>query len=121
MTIFYFMCFFTLTFCLDSKIDSDKILKIKHENKSYDLIEFIEDTKKKLNSMLLNKIKEIKKEFLKDPLKYLELIFLSLMLLSLPSFEAPKNIFFILFLITSLYRQYTKKTKDPCGLWDWIF
>jgi len=45
------MCFFTLTFCLDSKIDSDKILKIKHENKSYDLIEFIEDTKKKLNSM----------------------------------------------------------------------
>ncbi len=71
--------------------------------------------------MLLNKIKEIKKEFLKDPLKYLELIFLSLMLLSLPSFEAPKNIFLILFLVTSLYRQYTKKTKDPWGLWDWIF
>ncbi len=51
MTIFYFMCFFALTFCLDSKIDNDKILKIKHENKSYDLIEFIEDNKKKLNSM----------------------------------------------------------------------
>lgn len=45
------MCFFALTFCLDSKIDKDKILKIKHENKSYDLIEFIEDSKKKLNSM----------------------------------------------------------------------
>jgi len=45
------MCFFALTFCLDSKIDNDKILKIKHENKSYDLIEFIEDNKKKLNSM----------------------------------------------------------------------
>jgi hypothetical protein len=71
--------------------------------------------------MLLNKIKEIKKEFLKDPIRYLELIFLNLMLLSLPSFEAPKNIFLILFLATSLYRQYTKKTKDPWGLWDWIF
>jgi O-antigen ligase len=71
--------------------------------------------------MLLNKIKGVKKEFLKDPLKYLELIFLSLMLLSLPSFEAPKNIFLILFLATSLYRQYNKKTKDPWSLWDWIF
>ncbi len=71
--------------------------------------------------MLLNKIKEIKKVFLKDPARYLELIFLNLMLLSLPSFEAPKNIFLILFLATSLYRQYNKKTKDPWGLWDWIF
>jgi len=60
--------------------------------------------------MLLDKIK---KEFLKDPLKYLELTFLSLMLLSLPSFEAPKNIFLILFLATSLYRQFIKKQKTP--------
>ena len=43
------------------------------------------------------------------------------MLLSLPSLEAPKNIFLILFLATSLYRQYTKKTQDPWRLWDWIF
>ena len=43
------------------------------------------------------------------------------MLLSLPSLEAPKNIFLILFLATSLYRQYLKKTKDPWKLWDWIF
>jgi O-antigen ligase len=43
------------------------------------------------------------------------------MLLSLPSLEAPKNIFLILFLVTSLYRQYTKKTQDPWRLWDWIF
>jgi O-antigen ligase len=43
------------------------------------------------------------------------------MLLSLPSLEAPKNIFLILFLASSLYRQYTKKTKDPWRLWDWIF
>jgi O-antigen ligase len=71
--------------------------------------------------MSLNAIKEFKKTFLEDPLKYLELIFLSLMLLSLPSFEAPKNIFLILFLITSLYRQFIKKTKDSWKLWDWIF
>ena len=43
------------------------------------------------------------------------------MLLSLPSLEAPKNIFLILFLATSLYRQYSKKTKDSWRLWDWIF
>jgi O-antigen ligase len=71
--------------------------------------------------MLLATIKKFQKEFLKDPLKYLELAFLSLMLLSLPSIEAPKNVFLILFLATSLYRQYTKKTKDPWCLWDWIF
>jgi len=71
--------------------------------------------------MLLNKIKEIKKEFPKDPVRYLELIFLNLMLLSLPSFEAPKNIFLILFLLTSLYRQHSKKSKDPLSLWDWVF
>jgi O-antigen ligase len=41
--------------------------------------------------------------------------------LNLPSLEAPKNIFLILFLATSLYRQYLKKTKDPWRLWDWIF
>jgi O-antigen ligase len=71
--------------------------------------------------MLLSLVKNLKRHFLKDPLKYLELVFLSLMLLSLPSLEAPKNIFLILFLATSLYRQFTKKTKDAWSLWDWIF
>jgi O-antigen ligase len=71
--------------------------------------------------MFLTSIKNLQKNYLKDPLKYLELIFLSLMLLSLPSLEAPKNLFLVLFLVTSLYRQYTKKTKDPWRLWDWIF
>ena len=71
--------------------------------------------------MLLNLFKNLQRTYYKDPLKYLELVFLSLMLLSLPSLEAPKNIFLILFLATSLYRQYTKKTKDPWKLWDWIF
>lgn len=71
--------------------------------------------------MLLSSFKNLQSHYLRGPLKYLELAFLSLMLLSLPSLEAPKNIFLILFLATSLYRQYTKKAKDPWRLWDWIF
>ena len=71
--------------------------------------------------MLLSSFKNLQRAYYEDPLKYLELVFLSLMLLSLPSLEAPKNIFLILFLATSLYRQYTKKTKDPWKFWDWIF
>jgi O-antigen ligase len=71
--------------------------------------------------MLLSSFKNLQRHYLRDPLKYLELAFLSLMLLSLPSLEAPKNIFLILFLATSLYRQYLKKTKDPWKIWDWIF
>jgi O-antigen ligase len=71
--------------------------------------------------VLLSSFKNLQRTYYKDPLKYLELALLSLMLLSLPSLEAPKNIFLILFLATSLYRQYLKKTKDPWKLWDWIF
>jgi O-antigen ligase len=71
--------------------------------------------------MSISLVKNLQRTFYKDPLKYLELTFLSLMLLSLPSLEAPKNIFLILFLATSLYRQYPKKTKDSWRLWDWIF
>jgi O-antigen ligase len=71
--------------------------------------------------MWLSSFKNLQRHYHQDPLKYLEFAFLSLMLLSLPSLEAPKNIFLILFLVTSLYRQYTKKTKDPWSLWDCIF
>ncbi len=71
--------------------------------------------------MLLSSFKNLQRTYYKDPLKYLELTFLSLMLLSLPSLEAPKNIFLILFLAISLCRQYTKKIKDSWRLWDWIF
>lgn len=56
-----------------------------------------------------------------DLLKFAELTFLSLMLISLPSIEAPKNIFLILFLLTSIYRQIIQKNKTPWKLWDWIF
>jgi hypothetical protein len=40
--------------------------------------------------MLLSSIKNLQRTYYKDLLKYLELAFLSLMLLSLPSLEAPK-------------------------------
>ena len=53
--------------------------------------------------------------------KLLEMIFLTLMLLSLPSLEAPKNIFLILFLTTALYRQWSEAKTKPWGFWDWIF
>jgi O-antigen ligase len=53
--------------------------------------------------------------------KLLEMIFLTLMLLSLPSLEAPKNIFLILFLTTALYRQWSETKSKPWGFWDWVF
>ena len=71
--------------------------------------------------MFISLVKNLQRHYLRDPLKHLELAFLSLMLLSLPSLEAPKNIFLILFLATSLYRQFFKITQDPWRLWDWIF
>ena len=40
--------------------------------------------------MLLSSFKKLQRTYYKDPLKYLELAFLSLMLLSLPSLEAQK-------------------------------
>jgi O-antigen ligase len=58
--------------------------------------------------------------FFKQPkLLYLELASLFLMIFSLPSFEAPKNIFLVLFVIFSVIRQF--KTPMVWGLWDWMF
>jgi len=56
-------------------------------------------------------------------LKYqsLEIIFLSLTILSLPSFEAPKNIFLILFIFVALYREIRTKNSKKWDYWDSIF
>jgi O-antigen ligase len=64
-------------------------------------------------------INPIKAGFQRDPLRFFEIIFLSLMLLSLPSLEAPKNIFLAAFIVTSIWRQF--KTKLNWNLWDSIF
>ena len=50
-------------------------------------------------------LNQIKKIFFEDKLKCLELTFLSLFLIFLPSFEAPKNLFLIAFIFISLYRK----------------
>jgi O-antigen ligase len=71
--------------------------------------------------MLLSLIENLQRTYYKDPLKYLELAFLSLMLLSLPSLEAPKNIFLFLFICTSIWNQFNYERKKDWELWDWIF
>ena len=48
------------------------------------------------------------------------LIFLSLFLAFLPSFEAPKNIFLLSYLVTALYRQ-SQLPSIKWSLWDWVF
>jgi O-antigen ligase len=62
----------------------------------------------------------LKKIYFKNKLKFLELIFLSLFLAFLPSFEAPKNIFLLSYLVTALYRQ-SQLPSIKWSLWDWVF
>jgi O-antigen ligase len=62
----------------------------------------------------------IKKIYFKNKSKFLELIFLSLFLVFLPSIEAPKNIFLASYLITALYRQ-SQLPNLKWNIWDWIF
>ena len=50
-----------------------------------------------------------------------ELIFLSLMIVSLPSLEAPKNIFLVFFVVTASIRQLKTSTLHGWMLWDWLF
>ncbi len=61
-----------------------------------------------------------KKIYFKNKLKFFELIFLSLFLAFLPTFEAPKNIFLVSYLITALYRQ-SQLPIVKWGIWDWVF
>jgi len=57
----------------------------------------------------------------REPLKSLELFFLSLFILTLPSLEAPKNIFLGGFVITALWNQFQIKKHHAWGVWDSIF
>ena len=60
-------------------------------------------------------------KFKKITLISLELILLCLMILSLPSIEAPKNIFLVLFVVTAFIRQVKTKSLMVWNLWDWMF
>jgi O-antigen ligase len=46
---------------------------------------------------------------------------LLLLILTLPSFEAPKNIFLVLFLIVGFFRQFYVKDLHFLTSWDWVF
>jgi O-antigen ligase len=59
--------------------------------------------------------------FKKLHLIHLELTLFFLMLLSLPSFEAPKNIFLVLFVVAATIRQVKTKSLMIWGHWDWMF
>ena len=60
-------------------------------------------------------------QFKKLHLINLELTLLFLMILSLPSIEAPKNIFLVLFVVTAIIRQVKTKSLMIWGHWDWMF
>lgn len=60
-------------------------------------------------------------KFQRNYLLYLELIAFSLMLLSLASFEAPKNIFLIFYVGIALIRQLLDKPMTAWRTWDSIF
>jgi O-antigen ligase len=62
----------------------------------------------------------LKKIYLKNKLKFLELIFLSLFLAFLPSLEVPKNVFLAGYLITALCRQ-SQTPSSKWIIWDWVF
>lgn len=50
-----------------------------------------------------------------------EILFLSLMVASLPSIEAPKNIFLVFFVITATIRQLKTPSLHVWGSWDYLF
>ena len=56
-----------------------------------------------------------------NSLKKLEFSLLSLLILVLPSLEAPKNIFLVLFLIIGMINQIIIKEMHSSRPWDWIF
>ena len=55
-----------------------------------------------------------------NKLKALELALLWLMVLALPSLEAPKNIFLVFYVVVALFRQISNKSTS-WEFWDWLF
>ena len=54
-------------------------------------------------------------------IKNIEIVLLSLMILSLPSLEAPKNIFLVFFVLVSVLRQLSNPQRPSWCAWDSIF
>jgi hypothetical protein len=57
----------------------------------------------------------------KPNLKTIEFFLLSLMIVSLPSIEAPKNIFLVFYVLIAFFRQLKMKKFHDLKLWDSIF
>jgi O-antigen ligase len=66
-------------------------------------------------------INDIKKTFKTQPLRFFELLFLSLMLFSLPSIEAPKNIFGFSYMLIAGWRIFKSKIKPHWDIMDIAF
>lgn len=57
----------------------------------------------------------------RDSLIKTEIVFLSLMLFFLPSLEAPKNIFLVLYLLAASYREFKSNTFKNISSSDFVF
>jgi O-antigen ligase len=56
-----------------------------------------------------------------EKLFFYEFIFLALMIASLPSLEAPKNIFLVSFVSIATFRQFKNIKLNLWGIWDYFF
>ena len=68
----------------------------------------------------MNWLSKLASAYKENKLKTIELILLALMVLSLPSIEAPKNIFLVFFVVVALFRQISTKSFS-WQFWDWLF
>jgi O-antigen ligase len=68
----------------------------------------------------MNWLSKLGLAFKDNKLKTIELLLLALMVLALPSIEAPKNIFLVFFVVVALFRQISTKSFS-WQFWDWLF
>jgi O-antigen ligase len=69
----------------------------------------------------LNSLTKFSLNFAATKLKSLELALLALLVITLPSLEAPKNIFLVFFVVVAIYRQAKTKSLHGWQFWDWLF
>ena len=68
----------------------------------------------------MNWLSKLASAYKENKLKTIELLVLALMVLALPSIEAPKNIFLVFFVVVALFRQISTKSYS-WQFWDWLF
>lgn len=75
----------------------------------------------RLVSMFLGNIRSLSIFYKSNPLLFLELGLLGLLIMALPSLEAPKNIFLVFYLMVAMMRQIKTKELHFWQFWDWVF